>query len=280
MEITETLDDLGKKFERWHTDKYNALHYNTIQSIESLANTTTEETDLIKLKILDIANLISVKLDGNRTNITNINDINTILNKIEATSDSINLKDFNIRLNEIQTLKTLIGNNTSSSNASIFERLATLESTNLSTENVNNQIKLKNAFSFSYLSNKRRRRTQEDKTPLSFSNTLVLYTMRGNMYRILCCKDNCRRNQERQHKKLAQHTIKRTERLTADVPRMWQMMHTLLAIILLIMRLRVYMQRRQHKHWQEHRQQHQRRIISPCRLFHFKFVVAKVVQIV
>ena len=140
MEITETLDDLGKKFERWHTDKYNTLHYNTIQSIESLANTTIEETDLIKLKILDIANLISVKLDGNRTNITNINDINTILNKIEATSDSINLKDFNTRLNEIQTLKTLIGNNTSPSNASIFERLATLESANLSTENVNNQI--------------------------------------------------------------------------------------------------------------------------------------------
>lgn len=137
------------------------------------------------------------------------------------------------------------------------------------------QIKLKNAFSFSYLSNKRRRRTQEDKTPLSFNNTLVLYTMRGNMYRILCCKDNCRRNQERQRKKLAQHTIKRTERLTADVPLMWQMMHTLLAIILLIMRLRVYMQRRQHKHWQEHRQQHQRRIISPCRLFHLHICACK-----
>ena len=56
---------------------------------------------------------------------------------------------------------------------------------------------------------------------------------------------------------------------------MWQMMHTLLAIILLIMRLRVYMQRRQHKHWQEHRQQHPRRIISFCRLFHSHICACK-----
>ena len=112
--------------------------------------------------------------------------------------------------------------------------------------------------------------------PLSRSTTHWFSTRWGAIcIGFLCCKDNCRRNQERQRKKLAQHTIKRTERLTADVPRMWQMMHTLLAIILLIMRLRVYMQRRQHKHWQEHRQQHQRRIISFCRLFHSHICACK-----
>ena len=83
-----------------------------------------------------------------------------------------------------------------------------------------------------------------------------------------CCKNNQRRQQKRQREELAQHTIERANRQIADVPCMWQMVHTLLTILTIPMHLRMHVKRRQQKHWQEYCQQHHRRNMSPCRHFH------------
>ena len=90
-----------------------------------------------------------------------------------------------------------------------------------------------------------------------------------------CCKNNQRRQQERQRKELAQHTIERANRQIADVSCMWQMMHTLLTSLTIPMRLWMHVKRRQQKHWQEHCQQHRRKNMPPCRHFHGAKVVQK-----
>ena len=140
MEITTTLNNLSKNFEEWHEKKYNALHSRTIQQIEQLSSSNDEEISNVTSKLLDVINLFAIKLDGNSSNITSLNDINILLNKTEATNNSINFKTFNEGMQQLQQLKNLVGNNTSASNSTIFERLTNLENSNLSTSNVNNLI--------------------------------------------------------------------------------------------------------------------------------------------
>lgn len=146
MEITGTLARIETYFEEWHRKKYNELHQSTIQSIETLMANSTD--NIARQKILDLANLISKKLDGNATQITNINDISNILSKVEATNNSINLKAINQRLTALDAANTglvsqilnKLGTDTTNGSQTIYQRLKSLESTSLSTTNVNNLI--------------------------------------------------------------------------------------------------------------------------------------------
>ena len=140
MKISETLEDLSKRYEEWHEKKYNALHSRTIDAIQSLSDNNDDELNNIKSKMVDLITLFAKKTDGEANNITDINDINILLNKYESNNNNINLKTFNEKIDEIQSIKTLIGQNTSSSALSIFERLTNLENINLSSENVRNLI--------------------------------------------------------------------------------------------------------------------------------------------
>ena len=146
MEITGTLARIETYFEEWHRKKYNELHQSTIQSIEALMQNSVD--NIARQKILDLANLISKKLDGDATQITNINDISNILSKVEATNNSINLKAINQRLTALDAaniglvsqILNKLGTDTTNGSQTIYQRLKSLESTSLSTTNVSNLI--------------------------------------------------------------------------------------------------------------------------------------------
>ena len=95
MIISETLEDLSKRFEEWHEKKYNALHSRTIDAIQSLSDNNDDELNNIKSKMVDLITLFAKKTDGEANNITDINDINILLNKYESNNNNINLKTFN-----------------------------------------------------------------------------------------------------------------------------------------------------------------------------------------
>ena len=144
MHITGTMTQMETYFEEWHTDEFATLHASLITRIDKIESDKQTETDRLKEKFLTLANLISVKLDGNDTQIGSIDNINNITSKIEAYTNSINLKDFNSRItanyNEIARIAGLIGTNTTNNNNSIFARLLSLENSNLSTANIDERI--------------------------------------------------------------------------------------------------------------------------------------------
>lgn len=144
MHITGTMTQMETYFEEWHTDDFATLHASLLTKIDKIESDKQSETNDLKNKLLTLANLISVKLDGNNTQISNINNINSITNKLEAYTNSINLKDFNSRItannNEITRIANLIGTNTTNNNNSIFARLLNLEQSNLSTTNIDERI--------------------------------------------------------------------------------------------------------------------------------------------
>lgn len=154
MEITGTLTKLRTHFEEWHKDKFTTLHSALFTRMDEIEANRNTDNDNIKDKLLLITNLISSKLDGNNSQITNINDINTINNKTEAYSNNINLKNLNERLTrldredvnnpnnngKILQLEKKIGENTSSNKNDIYSRLLNLEQTNLSETNIDTRI--------------------------------------------------------------------------------------------------------------------------------------------
>ena len=113
-----------------------------------------------------------------------------------------------------------------------------------------------------------RRSAQTDKAPCSRNNPLRFRTIRSNIKQNMGNKNHSRRHKERHCEELAEHTVERTEGLTADVARMRQMVHTLLTMVAAGVAGRMHVQRRKNQHWQQHRQQHPRGIISSGRLFH------------
>lgn len=144
MHITGTMTEMETYFEQWHTDDFATLHASLLTKIDKIESDKQSETNDLKNKLLTLANLISVKLDGNDTQISSINNINSITNKLEAYTNSINLKDFNNRItannDEITRIASLIGTNTTNNNSSIFARLLNLEQSNLSTTNIDERV--------------------------------------------------------------------------------------------------------------------------------------------
>lgn len=74
-----------------------------------------------------------------------------------------------------------------------------------------------------------RRTTQAEVASLSGNNALVFSIVRSRVNKDLSNENDCRRHQKRQADELAQHTVKQTGCLTADMSRMWQMMYALFA---------------------------------------------------
>lgn len=144
MEITGTLARIETYFEEWHRKKYASLHQSTAEAI----NAIRERVDNKDRPILDLANLLSKKLDGDSTQITDIDDISNILSKNEATNNAINFKTINQRLTAldaqntglVQQILNKLGTDTTSGSQTIFQRLKSLENTSLSTTNVSNLI--------------------------------------------------------------------------------------------------------------------------------------------
>lgn len=144
MQITGTLTQLKQYFEKWHTDKFATLHRLLYQELERIEDKSDNDNDYLTGKVLVLANLISKKLDGNTTQITNLDNLNQITSKQEATDNSINFKSLNSRLNTlspiIEAIQSKIGIDASGSNKTILERISDLESSTLSNVNVNNLI--------------------------------------------------------------------------------------------------------------------------------------------
>ena len=145
MEITGTLTQLKQYFEEWHssnTNKFDTLHQRLIDRIDNIQNNAQNNNDVLSGKILTLANLISKKLDGSETQISNLNDITNITNKIEATDSTINFKNINNRLSNIEVLTGIIGTDTSGDTRKILDRIKTLETNSLSATNIDDRINI------------------------------------------------------------------------------------------------------------------------------------------
>lgn len=145
MEITGTLTQLKQYFEEWHSsndNKFDTLHKRLIERIDDMQENAQYGNEALAGKVLTLANLISKKLDGSNVQISSLNDITNITNKIEATDSNINFKAFNNRLNNLELLTSIIGRDTSGNTKTIIERIKELELSNLSAANIDERIGL------------------------------------------------------------------------------------------------------------------------------------------
>lgn len=155
MKITGTLTKLKTYFKKWHNDENSFATWHEpllrkISSIEVIENANKENTNNL---IISIANLISAKLDGDTTQITDVNQLSTITSKTEATNYNINLKKINNRLTyldkgliysddtsdsegQIVQLKNMIANHTHDDYISIGE--GTIRTINLADKCITN----------------------------------------------------------------------------------------------------------------------------------------------
>lgn len=144
MNITGTLTQLKQFFEEWHSsddNKFITLHQRLIDRMDTIEANKDLNTEMFTNNLLSIANLISNKLDGDATQITDITQLSTITSKNEAKNNTINLKNFNNRLSNLETLPSIIGTDTSS-NKTIVQRLQFLENTNQSEANIDSRVNI------------------------------------------------------------------------------------------------------------------------------------------
>ena len=144
MHITGTMTQMETYFDEWHTEDFIASHSNLITRINNIEANQSDKNNNFSDAILKLANLISNKLDNDSTQITSIDNINSITSKNEAKPGEINLKRFNSKItensNNINNLIKIIGVNTGNNNDSIFERIESLENSTPSTENIDNRV--------------------------------------------------------------------------------------------------------------------------------------------
>ena len=88
----------------------------------------------------------------------------------------------------------------------------------------------------------------------AFGGVLLLGTEGNGGTVMMCCENHGCRHQKRQAEELAEHTVKRACGLHTYVPGMGNVVHTFLALLLLLMDRMVHMNGRQNQHWQKHSQ--------------------------
>ena len=100
MSITSTLSELKDLFISWHKNEYDILHKEKTETLiqEKMEEADVSDIGIIKNKIITVAKNLSLRLDGETSNITDINQIDNEFTSKNNEIGNLNLKALDSRI--------------------------------------------------------------------------------------------------------------------------------------------------------------------------------------